>query len=189
MSMSKQEPGYTVVDRRFSSTEVAAEETPAERKLSFVSELEERLRAMDEELIAVRARHARMVREFEDARARTLRDVGQEIERGKEAILADLVEVADNLDRAIDAAKQKPELNALLRGVEMARDQFLSKLKNYGVLRVDPQGAPFDPSRHEAVSTVPSQSPEQVGTVAGVIRALYLIGDKTLRAAMVAVHG
>jgi molecular chaperone GrpE len=186
--MSEEEPGYTVIDRRFDSGPEGAEQAQtSERKPSYVMELEAKLKQRDEDLIAVRARHVRAVQEFEDAKARMRRDIGQEIERGKQAILADLVEVVDNLDRAIEAARQKGDDGPLLRGVEVARDQFLSKLRNYGVERIDPSGR-FDPELHEAVATVPTADPQQAGRIAGVIRPAYKIGDKVIRPATVAVH-
>ena len=78
-------------------------------------------------------------------------------------------------------------MDALLQGVELVRRQFLAKLEGFGVKRIASEGLPFDPSVHEAISTVPAATPEQDGTVVGVVRHGYRIGDEVLRPAAVAV--
>jgi molecular chaperone GrpE len=178
--------GYTVIDRRRDPEGGASEAEPEQRKPSYVQELEAQLRRKDEELASLLERHRRAVSEFEDARARMRREVGQEIERGKEEIITELLEVLDNLERAIDAARSGADSGALLRGVEVVRDQFLRKLHHLGVVRSEDLGAPFDPICHEAVTMVPGPA-EMAGRVVGVIRPTYKIGDKVLRAGIVAV--
>ena len=93
----------------------------------------------------------------------------------------------DNLDRAIESARQATSPEALLQGVELVRRQFLSKLEGLGVKRIETAGASFDPLVHEAVTTVPAASPDQDGRVVGVVRHGYTIGDDVLRPASVAV--
>ncbi len=162
---------------------------PASRSRSrrYVQELEQRLAAKDEELRATLTRYREANAEFEQARARMRRDVAKEVERGAKAILADLLDVVDNLDRAIDAARAGGRLPALLQGVEMVRAQFLAKLDGHGVRPIDAAGRPFDPACHEAATTVPVTDPAQDGIVVGVIRQGYAIGDEVLRPAVVAV--
>jgi molecular chaperone GrpE len=67
------------------------------------------------------------------------------------------------------------------------RQQFISTLEGLGVTRVDPLNQPFDPAKHEAVSTVPAPSPELDGHVIGVVRPGYVMGEDVLRPAQVAV--
>ncbi len=98
-----------------------------------------------------------------------------------------MLEVLDNLDRALDATRQAAAPDTLLQGVEMVRRQFLSKLEGLGVIRIDATGESFDPTAHEAVSTVPAASPAEDGRIVGVIRHGYRIGTDILRPASVAV--
>ena len=112
----------------------------------------------------------------------------KDIERGRREIISDLLEVLDNLDRAIEAAHQptaQPE--ALLKGIEMVHRQFVSKLEGLGVTRIDVGTGPFDPAVHEAVTTVPASPAAQDGTIVGIIRHGYSIGGDVLRPAAVAV--
>ena len=99
----------------------------------------------------------------------------------------EILEVVDNLDRAVDAAGQASSVDAVVQGIEMVRRQFLSKLEGLGVTRVDATGQHFDPQTHEAVTTVPATSPDQDGIVVGIVRHGYRIGDDVLRPASVAV--
>jgi molecular chaperone GrpE len=182
--------GIQVVDRRWwARGESAAGSSAAEpfEKPSYVQELEARVAAKDEELRATLTRYREANAEFEQSRARMRRDVAKEVERGTKAVLADLLDVVDNLDRAIDAAKAAGADSTLLQGVEMVRLQFLAKLDGHGVRPLDAAGRPFDPSLHEAATTVPVTDPAQDGVVVGVIRQGYVIRDEVLRPAVVAV--
>ena len=69
----------------------------------------------------------------------------------------------------------------------MVRRQFLSKLEGLGVKPIVTNDGRFDPTLHEAISTVPATSPIQDGMIVGVIRPGYRIGDDVLRPAAVAV--
>jgi len=75
----------------------------------------------------------------------------------------------------------------LLQGVEMVKQQFLSKLEGFGVKRIETLGLDFDPLLHEAVTSVPAPDASSDGRVLGVITHGYRIGDEVLRPALVAV--
>jgi molecular chaperone GrpE len=178
-----------VVDRRWWVRAEAGEdegETPL-RKPTYVEDLERQLADKDAQLQSLIAKYREASGEFDNARARLRKEIGKEIERGKRTILVELLDVVDNLDRAIEAARQSSATTTLLQGVELVRDQFLGKLDGFGVKRMEALGAPFDPAYHEAASTVPAPTPEQHDRVAGIIRHGYLIGNDVLRPAVVAV--
>lgn len=179
-----------VVDRRWwarGETAVGGSAAEPLEKPTYVQELEARVAAKDEELRSTLTRYREANAEFEQARARMRRDVAKEVERGAKAVLADLLDVVDNLDRAIEAARSASSDPALLQGVEMVRAQFLAKLDGHGVRPIDAVGRRFEPSLHEAATTVPVTDPAQDGIVVGVIRRGYAIRDEVLRPAVVAV--
>ena len=120
-------------------------------------------------------------------RLRLRREISKDIERNRREILSELLEVVDNLERAIDAAKRSPSADSLLQGVDMVRRQFLSKLEGLGVRPIESTDSQFDPTLHEAVTTVPATTPAQDGVIVGVIRPGYRIGEDVLRPAAVAV--
>jgi molecular chaperone GrpE len=187
-----------VVDRRWwAKTDNGEARTDGGTSLkpTYVEELERQVAEKDRQAQEYIAKYRQAAQEFEDARLRLRREIAKDIERGRREILADLLDVVDNLDRAIESARPSasPDAHspgsgqALLQGVEMVRRQFLAKLEGFGVKRIEAEGQPFDPERHEAISTVPAATPDQDGTIVGVVRNGYTIGGDVLRPAAVAV--
>jgi molecular chaperone GrpE len=199
MSDKEREKEYEIpvkiVDRRWWANQdgAGASDTPSapsSLKPTYVEELEQKLAEKDKQLQDAIARYRGAAAEFDESRVRLRREIAKDIERGRREILADLLDVVDNLDRALDAAKRSAaadRVETLLQGVDMVRRQFLAKLEGFGVKRIESDGQPFDPVLHEAVSAVPAATPDQDGTVIGVIRHGYWIGDEVLRPASVAV--
>lgn len=178
-----------VTDRRWWARTEGAPAPADEPKLkpTYIEELEARIAAKDAEIQQLLAKYRGASDEFDQARARLRKEVAKDVERGRRQMLVSFLEVLDNLDRALAAAGDGSEPSAgLVQGVALVRQQFLATLESFGVTRVDPLGTPFDPERHEAVSTV-SVDGAPSGQVVGVVRPGYLIGDEVLRAAMVAV--
>jgi molecular chaperone GrpE len=185
-----------VVDRRrwAHGEEATADPGPAQ-KPTYVEELERRAATAEEQAKEYLSKYRQASQEFEDARARMRKELAKDAERTRRDVLVSLLEVVDNLDRAIDAAKVPgkdasealAKVALLLQGVEMVRQQFLAKLDGFGVRRIETLGAEFDPLLHEAVTSVPAVDAADEGRVLGVIAHGYRIGDEVLRPALVAV--
>ncbi len=180
-----------VVDRRWwantDASGTSSEGAPTSLKPTYVEELEQKVAEKDKQIQEYLTKYRQASSEFEEMRLRLRREITKDIERTRREILSELLEVVDNLERALDAAKRSPSAEALLQGVEMVRRQFLSKLEGLGVKQIESGDGRFDPALHEAVSTVPAASPDQDGMVVGIIRQGYRIGDDVLRPAAVAV--
>jgi molecular chaperone GrpE len=178
-----------VVDRRWwarTDADEPAEET-RERKPTYVEDLERQIADKASQLQTYLIEHRRALDEFEQVRARMRRDTAREVERGRRAVITELLDVLDNLDRAIAAAAANAESDALLKGVQLVRDQFLAKLQGFGVTRLDALDRPFDAAHHEAISTAPVTDPAQEGRVVAVVKEGYAVGDEILRPASVVV--
>jgi molecular chaperone GrpE len=193
MTKSSEEP-LRVVDRRWwaraeqNPDAPAGESEPIERKPTAVEDLERQVAEKTAQLQGVLTEHRRALDEFEQIKTRMRREVARDVERGRRAVIADLLDVLDNLDRAIAAARETPSSSdTLLRGVELVRDQFLAKLEALGVSRVDAVGQPFDATVHDAVSMAPVAEAAQDGVVIAVAKEGYAIGDELLRPATVVV--
>jgi len=179
-----------VVDRRWwARGDDAGGPRADSQKPTFVEELERRLAEAEKQAHEYLSKYRQASQEFEDARARMRKELAKDAERSRRDVLVSLLEVVDNLDRALDAAKKagKNTGDPLLQGVEMVQQQFLAKLDGFGVQRIQSLGATFDPLLHEAVTTVPSTDSSADGCVVGVITPGYRIGDEILRPALVAV--
>lgn len=132
-------------------------------------------------------RALRATAELENVRRRVERDAATQRKYSLEGILADLLPVTDSLDLALKAIEVAPaEARAHLEGVQLTWKQYWSVLERNGVSVVDPQGEPFNPELHQAVSTQPSAdvAPNQV---LGVMQKGYRLHDRLLRPAMVVV--
>ena len=182
----KEEPQLRIVDRRWwaqqeSADEPSSPEQPAPAvesglKPTYVEELERQLAERSAEIQSNAVEHRRALEEFEQARTRIRRDVSKEVERGRRTVLADMIEVLDNIDRAIGAAGDQAG-SPLHRGIELVRDQFLATLERLGVKRIAALGQPFDAMRHDAISTAPVADASQDGLVIAVVKEGYAIGD------------
>jgi molecular chaperone GrpE len=200
---NEKEPSVRVVDRRWwARGPDAAQEEPDTRKVSVVEELEQRLADATSQLQVYVAEHRRSIEEFEQVKVRLRRDAAKEVERSRRQVLTELLDVVDNLDRAasagvVQAGATRPASGGVddnaeavenfVQGVRLVRDQFLAKLEAFRVVREPALGAPFDATRHEAVSLSRVATPDQDGIVIAVIRDGYAIGDELLRAASVVV--
>jgi molecular chaperone GrpE len=190
------EPTIRVVDRRWWARQEAGETAAAEsgaRKPAYVEELEQRISEQTSQLRELIAEHRRSVEEFEQAKGRIRRDVAREVERDRRSVLVELLEIVDDLDRAVAASREAEGIGPdeafekLARGIELVRDQFLAKLDGFGVARVAALGQPFEAARHEALMTMPVNDLSQDGIVTAVLKEGYAIGDTLLRPASVVV--
>ena len=167
--------------------EAAEEEAPQDPRDVEIAKLHGQLAEQLELVNSIKRQHGEAIAEFNSARTRLKREVNREVQNSLKSLIGELLETVDNLDRAIDAAGTKGDEGELLTGVTMVRDQFLTKLSNCGVKRVQALGTPFNPNQHEAISMVPVADPEQDGTVVAVITEGYTINGEVLRATLVAV--
>jgi molecular chaperone GrpE len=184
-------PDVKVVDRRWWAREAgeagAAGEEAELRKPTYLEELERQLAEKDAALQRYLSQHKQAVGEFEDVKTRIRREMARDVERSRRAVLAEFLDVLDNLERATAAARASSNVDALLNGLDLVERQFRAKLEGFGINRIESLGEMFDPLRHEAVSAVPVADESQDGRVAGVVRPGYAIGDEVLRPAQVAV--
>ena len=190
MSDKEHEIPVKVVDRRWWANqggEAPREDTRGSGKPTYVEELEQQIVEKDKQIQEYLSKYRQAAGEFEEARLRLRREISKDVERSRRDVLSELLEVLDNLDRAVDSAQAGASHEALMQGIEMVRRQFHAKLESLGVRKIEVEGQRFDPALHEAISSVPAASPEQDGLVVGTVRSGYLIGDEVLRPAAVAV--
>src|SRR5262245_19453380 len=134
----------------------------------------------------------RTLAEMENLRRRTEREVADARLYGISNFARDIVAVADNMARAMGALdaelreKADAGLKALLDGVELTERELLKVLEKHGVKKFEPLHERFDPNLHQAMFEMPDPS-LPAGSVAQVIQPGYMIGERVLRPAMVAV--
>src|SRR5512135_3679636 len=134
----------------------------------------------------------RTLAEMENLRRRTEREVNDARLYGVAGFARDVLAVADNMHRALETIgpelreQADAKIKALIEGVELTERELLKVLEKHGVKKFSPQGEKFDPNVHQAMYEV--ENPElPAGHVAQVIQAGYMLGDRVLRPALVAV--
>jgi molecular chaperone GrpE len=167
------------------ATDAPATDAPAIGANARIAELESQLAAAKAEAAQNWDRFLRERAEMENYRKRQERMAGDRLRREKREILGKLLEVVDNLERAL-AFQDTMDRDALQQGMRMLQWQLDELLKAEGVTAASSVGEPFDPYVHEAVESVASKDHPE-GVVIEEVRKGYKLGDETLRPARVKV--
>ena len=146
--------------------------------------------ALEREHAEMRDRLLRTLAEMENLRKRTDREVADSRLYGVTTFARDVLGVADNMRRALDAlppeARGGAQAKALVEGVELTERELLKALEKNGVRQFTPQGEKFDPNVHQAMFEVPDPS-VPAGSIVQVVQPGYMIGERVLRPALVGV--
>ena len=171
--------------RQSAAASEAADTQPAAEPVDALVEAQRQAAEFKDKLL-------RTLAEMENLRKRTEREVADTRQYAIATFARDVLAVADNMHRALDAIgdelRQSPDskVKALVEGVDLTERELMKILERNGVRKFSPQGEKFDPNLHQAMYEVPD-SEAAPGSVAQVIQAGYMLGDRVLRPAMVAV--
>ena len=175
-----------MTDTSANGTEAAAPETsPPAEKPDPVAELTKEAAELKDRLL-------RTLAEMENLRRRTEREVSDARAYGISNFARDILAVADNMERALQAlddeirTKADAGVKALLDGVELTERELVNVMEKHGVRKLEPQGQRFDPNLHQAMFEIPDES-VPAGTVVQVMQPGYTIGERVLRPALVGV--
>ena len=148
--------------------------------------LQAALEAAREEANSLRDAALRAQAETENVRRRAIRDVEHAHRFALERFAADLLGVADSLEKAVESTATAQDAAAVAEGVQLSLKLFLDTMRKNGIEQVDPLGEPFDPSQQEAMAVVVNPDAEP-NSVMEVIQRGYLLNGRVVRAARVIV--
>lgn len=169
------------------ATEAAAEPAAQDQVAQRVSELELALSQAEQRVEEANDRAIRAVAEMENVRRRAAQDVEKAHKFALEKFALELLSTVDNLERALDIAKQADDINAaFLEGIELTHRNLLSSLTKFGIEAVGEVGEVFNPELHEAMAMQPSAEHEN-NTLLAVMQKGYTLSGRLLRPAMVMV--
>ena len=184
----KEAPQFQVMDRRFwVEDETAVEKATVEgtKYPSFVEELKARTEASEMKL---KERLEQIDLENSAFRQRLNKDLDRQVKGKKVDLLRDLLEVVDNLERAVESGRNTSDFEALLSGVELILEQLIRKLSSANVEAIENKGQPFDPEEAEAMGVVQVDEPELDQKVLEIVKKGYRLTDgQVLRPALVMV--
>lgn len=166
-----------------------SEESPEDNIEASAQEAtsEDRLETLEKESKENYDKYLRAIAEFENFKKRATKERSELLKYAGESIVIDLLDVLDDLDRAllVDIKKvSSPE--EIIEGVRMIRGRFAGILKKHAVEAKEAAGEKFDPLCHEALTAVPTNE-HPPGTVIEQLRKAYLFKDKLIRTAQVVV--
>lgn len=163
----------------------ATDETAAEDEATPSEIADERIAQAEEEIASLKDKWLRSVADLENYKKRTRREIEDAVFRARQDLLSSFFPTADNLERALELARDNDNL---FKGIEMVAREFRGALTKFGIEAVPGVGHPFDPAIHEALQQV--DSPDHApGVVVREFEKGYRQGDRLLRPARVIIAG
>ena len=145
------------------------------------------VRRLEGQLDEARDRHLRLAAEFDNFRKRVARERTELSERAQAALVTRLLDVLDDMDR-LNADGSAASAESMRQAIGLVDKKLRKELEAAGLERIDPVGQPFDPSLHEAVSTLPTPSPDQDHIVSATFQTGYRYKGALIRPARVQVY-
>lgn len=166
----------------------SADETAADTSiLAENARLQEELTAAREEIEKEKKEYLFLMADMENLRKRTLREKADLLKNASERVLQGILPIVDDFERSLAAASSSTDAEAIRQGVEMIYNKLVKFLESQGVKAMDTDGQPFDPDFHEAIATIPAPSDDLKGKIVDTTQKGYMLNDKVLRHAKVAV--
>ena len=164
--------------------EVAQEEaaalTPEEQLANMLAEAQQ---MVSEE----RDKYLRLSAEFDNYRKRTLKEKAELIKNGGEKTLTAILPVLDDFERALKNMETSEETKAMKERVELIFNKFNKILSQEGLQKIETEGRDFDVDFHEAIALIPAPSEDLKGKILDCVQTGYMLNEKVIRHAKVAV--
>lgn len=165
----------TVDDSKNTSTESSEEDA------------KDSLDALNKELAETKDKYLRTLAEFENYKKRTIREKAELILNGGEKVITAILPVLDDMERAITNAAKIETKEALEEGWELIDQKLHKTLEGLGLKRIETENSDFDVDFHEAIAKVPGMGDDKKGKVVDCTQTGYMLNDKVIRHAKVAV--
>lgn len=128
-----------------------------------------------------------LMAEFDNFRKRNVKERGELIKNASESVMKQLLPIVDDMERGLEATKDAEAPNAIREGMQLIYNKLVKMLEHNGVKAIESTGADFNPELHDAIAMVPVDDESLKGKVIDTPTKGYMINDKVLRHAKVAV--
>lgn len=145
------------------------------------------IQGLNQEIIDLKDKNLRLMAEFDNFRKRSLKEKAELIKNGGENTLIKILPLIDDFERAIKAMESSEDKTALLEGVNLIYNKFISFLSDSGVQVIPTENEVFNTDLHEAITTFPAPSEEQKGKIIDCVSKGYTMNEKVIRFAKVVV--
>lgn len=178
----EEEPQVEAADSAAQAPEATEATNPESELDAFKAQLAETQAALEKE----KKEYLFLMADFDNFRKRTLREKSELLRNGAESAMKGLLPIVDDFERGLEAIKNSSDAETVKEGMALIYNKFVKYLEQNGVKAMDTNGADFDDNLHEAVALVPGPE-EQKGKVIDTMQKGYMLNDKVLRHAKVAV--
>ena len=132
-------------------------------------------------------KYLRLSAEFDNYRKRTLKEKAELIKNGAEKTMIAILPVLDDFERALKNMEASEEAQAMKEGVELIFSKFQKALVQEGLQKIETEGKEFDTDFHEAIALIPAPSEDLKGKILDCVQTGYMLNEKVIRHAKVAV--
>lgn len=170
--------------------DVAPDEEVSETEEIEGDEVEALKNALNDEqqkVESVKKDYMFLLAEFDNFKKRTLKEKSELLKNAAETTLKGLLPIVDDFERGLDAIKDTSDAKSVKEGMELIYNKLVKYLATNGVKVIESTGAAFDPDLHEAIAMLPAADESQKGRVIDTVSKGYMLNDKVLRHAKVAV--
>ena len=166
-------------DKHENLENIPSDKSEPKGKISPVEELEAKAKDYWDQILRLRA-------EFENTKKRLERDKWEAIKYANEALLAEILPVVDNFDRAMTSLSEGHDPEKVKQGLSIAQDELHKILEEHGVEVIKSIGQDFDPKLHEAIAVLETHEVED-GKVIDEIQRGYLLNGRLIRPSRVRI--
>ncbi|MBQ8542321.1 MAG: nucleotide exchange factor GrpE [Bacteroidaceae bacterium] len=179
----------TIDETKNNTPEPAQEEAATEETTELTGEelLQKQLDDANEKIATLEDKYLRQVAEFDNYRKRTIKEKAELIKNGGERAIESILPVLDDFERAIQNMSKDESTAEMLTGVELIYNKFIGILKQNGLQKIETEGKDFDTDYHEAIAMIPAPDESLKGKVLDCVQTGYILNDKVIRHAKVAV--
>lgn len=177
------------IDETNNTAEPAQEQAATEENTELTGEelLQKQLDEANEKVASLEDKYLRQVAEFDNYRKRTIKEKAELIKNGGEKAIESILPVLDDFERAIQNMSKDESAADMLTGVELIYNKFIGILKQNGLQKIETEGKDFDTDYHEAIAMIPAPEESLKGKVLDCVQTGYILNDKVIRHAKVAV--
>lgn len=185
-NMEQEKVSNEEMEQNKSVEDIQQEETQKE-ELSNEEKLQKSLKEAENKIEELQDKYLRLSAEFDNFRKRTNKEKAEIIKNGAEKTILAILPILDDMERAISNMHKSNDADALREGVELINNKFLKTLSKEGLSKIETENADFNTDYHEAIAMLPAADEQQKGKIIDCVQTGYLLNDKVIRHAKVAV--
>ncbi len=183
----KDEAAQTAAEETSTAASSEDSEKDDNQKESEEPTVEEQLEEAQDKIAELNDKYLRLMAEFDNYRKRVMKEKSELIKTAGSKVITTILPVLDDMERAEQTMEKAEDVAAVKEGLLLIFDKFMKLLASEGLKAIDTTDKVFDTDYHEAVAMVPGQPDELKGKVIDCIQTGYMLNDKVIRHAKVAV--